>query len=185
MDLASSCLHRADRSVSSRVKRTAVGWPTFLARAFFLPLVALVFRSAPVHMQALILQQARSPAPDCLWLAVLHSPDPRLVRFPLPLPKPALFASIFLAASRHATWSCRQLRLCVFYFPLGGVNRRRIFASELCPRIRVRFNDSVPDYLVSCPLPTASVFSLTTQVLLLIFIFRMRNHSCCDSGSFR
>jgi hypothetical protein len=54
-DLASSCLHLVDRSVSSCVKRTAVGRPAFLARAFFLSLVALVFRSASVHAQALIL----------------------------------------------------------------------------------------------------------------------------------
>jgi hypothetical protein len=114
----------ADRSISSRVKHAEVGRPAFLTRAFFLPLVVLVFRSTPVHAQALILQQAR-----------------------------------FI--------------------------RHRIMASELCPIVRVRFNDSVPDYLGSCPLPAASVSNLTTQVLLLAFIFCMRNHSCCDLGSCR
>jgi hypothetical protein len=69
----------ADRSVSSCIKHMEVGQPTFLARAFFLPLVVMIFRSAPVHAQALILHQAQSPAPDCLWLIVPHSPDPRLV----------------------------------------------------------------------------------------------------------
>jgi hypothetical protein len=172
-------------SISSRFKRTAVAQPAFLARTFFLPLVALVFRSAPVHVQALILQQAQLPAPDCLCLAVPHSPDPRLDRFPLLLPKLALFVSIFLAASRRAARSCCQLRFYVFYFPLGGVVRRQILAGELCPIVRVRFNNSVPDYLGSYPLLAASVSSRTAQVLLPAFIFRMRNHSCCDSGSCR